>query len=380
MARVLQLVTRLAMRGVPRHVLDLAEGLAARGHAVEVVAGRSEPGEGSLWEEAGSRNIPVIWAPSLQRAVSPAADLAAFAALWQQIRQGHYEIVHTHISKAGLLGRLAARLAGTPAVLHTYHGQVGELSDGSIRSRIFLSGERLAARLSDGLIGVSQETVAGLLALGIGRPGQYTVIPNGIDLERFCPEAVDTRAPVKGDPLIGTIASLTPEKGVDLLIEAVPGLVSRHPGLRLCLVGDGPLRQALQAQARDLGVADRVEFAGNAADVRPYLAAFALFVLPSRREGMGRVLMEAMALGRPVLATRVGGIPELVRHGHSGWLVPPADPAALAEGIDALLRDAPRRQALARAGREAARHFGLEAMVARVEQLYGALLARKARS
>jgi len=305
--------------------------------------------------------------------------LAAFAALYHKIKQGRFQIVHTHISKAGILGRLAARCAGAPVVLHTFHGQVEELSDGSPRSRIFLACERLAARGADALIAVSQETAAGLQALGIGTPGQYVVIPNGIDLERFCPEAVRQQVSVAGAPLIGTIASLTPEKGIDLLLQAFAGLAGRHPGLRLCLVGDGPLRPALQEQARDLGLAGRVEFAGNVPDVRPYLAAFDLFVLPSRREGMGRVLLEAMALGRPVVAARAGGIPELVRHGHSGWLVPPEDPAALAAAIDALLREAPRREALARAGRETARQFGLEAMIAQVEQLYGALLAGKGR-
>lgn len=377
MARILQIVTRLAVRGVPRHVLDLSAGLIARGHAVEVIAGRSEPGEGSLFEEARSRNIPVESVESLQRAVAPGADLAAFAALFRKIRQSRCQIVHTHISKAGVLGRLAARLAGAPAVVHTFHGLVEEVGGHSIRSRLFLAGERLAARASDRLIAVSQDTADRLQAMGIGVPSQYAVIRNGIDLERFDPAAVRERAPVAGSPLIGTIASLTPEKGVDLLLEAVPGLAARYPGLRLCLVGDGPLRPALQEQAQRLGVADRVEFAGNVAEVRPYLAAFDLFVLSSRREGMGRVLLEAMAMSCPVVATRAGGIPELVRHGQNGYLVPPEDPAALKAAICELLQDPPQREALGQAGREAVRDFGLEGMIDRVEELYLELLARK---
>jgi glycosyltransferase involved in cell wall biosynthesis len=376
-ARVLQILTRLAVRGVPRHVLDLSAGLRERGHQVEVIAGRSEPGEGGLWEEARQRGIPATYLPSLRRALSPAADAAAFAGLYRLIARARPDVAHTHISKAGVLGRLAARLAGVPAVLHTYHGQVEELEGNSLKSRFLRAGERLVARRTDALIAVSGETAAGLRALGLGRADQYRVIRNGIDLERFAPDQGVLPVALPGSPLLGAVASFTPEKGLDLLLQALPGLSAHYPQLRLCLVGDGPLRPALEAQARTLGLAERVHFAGNAPDVRPYLLAFDLLVVPSRREGQGRVLMEAMALGRPVLAARVGGIPELVRHGHSGWLVPPGDPSALAQAIADLLGDPPRRAALAREGRaRAGREFGLEAMVRQVEELYLEVLAR----
>ncbi len=371
MARILQVLTRLAVRGVPRHVLDLSAGLLARGHQVEIIAGRSEPGEGSLWEEAERRQLPAIYLPALQRAVSPSADTAAFVGLYQKIRRTRPDLVHTHISKAGVLGRLAARLAGVPVVVHTYHGQVEELEGASLKSRLLRGGEKLAARRTDALIAVSGETAAGLEALGLGASHQYRVIRNGIDLEYFTPDLDAAPAVVPGSPLLGAIASLTPEKGLDLLLGALGSLAPRYPQLGLCVVGDGPLRGELEAQARGLGLEARVHFAGNVADVRPYLQAFDLLVVPSRREGQGRVLMEAMAMGRPVVAARVGGIPELVHHGHNGWLVPPEDPAALGQAIAALLDDAGLRTALAQEGRRGAeREFGLEQMVTQVEQLY----------
>ncbi|MCC7263632.1 MAG: glycosyltransferase family 4 protein [Candidatus Latescibacteria bacterium] len=376
MARILQILTRLAVRGVPRHVLDLSAGLLQRGHQVQLIAGQSEPGEGGLWEEAAQRGIPATYLPALRRALAPASDTAAFAALYRHIAHFRPDIVHTHISKAGVLGRVAARLAGVPVVVHTYHGQVEELEGASLRSRLLRAGERLAARRSDALVAVSGETAAALQKLGLGRPGQYRVIRNGVDLQRFSPRPGELPLGVTGAPLLGAIASLTAEKGLDLLLRALPPLLTAHPHLQLCLLGDGPLRAALQTLAHDLGVAGQVQFCGNVADVRPYLRAFDLFVLPSRREGYPQVLMEAMAMGRPVVAARVGGVPELVTHGQHGWLVTPGDPVALGEGIRRLLDHAEVRAALARAGCErASREFGLTTMVDQVEALYTELLA-----
>ncbi|MBM3277977.1 MAG: glycosyltransferase family 4 protein [Candidatus Handelsmanbacteria bacterium] len=376
MARILQLVTRLAVRGVPRHVLDLSEGLRHRGHQVEIVAGQSEPGEGELWEEARQRGIPTTFLPALRRPLSPAADAAAFAGLWRHLARTRPQLVHTHISKAGVLGRLAARLAGVPVVLHTYHGQVEEVEGRGPQGRLLRAAEALAASCSDALIAVSADTAAGLQALGVGRAGQYRLIRNGIDLERFAPQATPP-APVTGSPLLGSVASLTPEKGLELLIAALPSLAAMHPLLRLCIVGEGPLRPALEAQIRALGLEGRVDLAGNTPDVRPYLRAFDLVVTPSRREGQGRVLMEALALGRPVLAARVGGIPELIEHGQQGWLVPPEDPEALGQGAAHLLANPGLCAALAQRGRQRAlREFGLDTMIAQVEALYAELLGR----
>jgi len=376
-ARILQLLTRLAVRGVPRHVLDLSEGLRRRGHQVEIVAGQSEPGEGELWEEARQRGIPATFLPALRRPLSPAADAAAFAGLWRHLARTRPQLVHTHISKAGVLGRLAARLAGVPVVLHTYHGQVEEVEGRGPQSRLLRAAEALAARCSDALIAVSADTAAGLQALGVGRAGQYRLIRNGIDLERFAPQATPP-APVAGSPLLGSVASLTPEKGLELLIAALPSLAALHPRVRLCIVGEGPLRPALEAQIRALGLEGRVDLAGNTPDVRPYLRAFDLVVAPSRREGQGRVLMEALALGRPVLAARVGGIPELIAHGQQGWLVPPDDPEALGQGAAHLLANPGLCAALAQRGRQRAlREFGLDTMIAQVEALYAELLGRE---
>lgn len=376
--RVLQIVTRLAVRGVPRHVIELAAGLNRERFAVEVLAGRSEPGEGELWTEAEERGLKTWFVPALQRAVNPVADASAYTMLSRRIRQGQYDIVHTHISKAGILGRLAARRGDVPVVVHTYHGRVQELQGRSLKSRFFRACEQRAARWSQLLIAVSQATVGQCLDGGIGRIDQYRVIHNGIDLPRFLDyrEGMRPFAGPAGAPVVGAVGSLTAEKGVDVLLQTMPGLLGRYPRLQLCVVGDGPLRSQLQKMARELGIGEQVHFPGIVADVRTWLAHFDVLVAPSRREGLPTVLLEAMALGRPVVASRVGGIPEIVTDGVSGLLVPADVPDELGQAIDLLLRDKGKRLGMGQAGRErVVERFGLEEMLRQTESAYEELLA-----
>jgi glycosyltransferase involved in cell wall biosynthesis len=379
--RILQIVTRLAVRGVPRHVIDLAAGLDPRRYEVEVLAGRSEPGEGELWTEARERGLRTWHLPALQRAVDPAADLAAFVALYRRIRAGRYDIVHTHISKAGILGRLAARCAGVPVVIHTYHGQVEELGGRTCRSRFFRYCERRAARWTDLIVANSHDTARQCLARGIGTLSQYQVIHNGIDLAPFLDYGAAGPLPgIEGGPLLGTVGSLTPEKGLAVLMQAAASWVGRYPRLRICMVGDGVLRVPLGELARRLELGDRVVFPGIQRDVRPWLAAFDLLLMPSLHEGMGIALLEAMAMGKPVVASRTGGIPEVVVDGQTGLLVPPGDPEALAAAVDRLLRDEAARRRLGQAGQERVKQcFALEGMVRQLEAAYERLLSRKGR-
>ena len=382
MARIrdLQIVTRLAVRGVPRHVLAIAAGLDSERFAVEVLAGRSESGEGELWEEARMRGITTWRVPALQRPVNPLADTRALVAIYRQIRRGGYDIVHTHISKGGILGRLAARCAGVPVVVHTYHGRVEEVHGGSLKSRFFRSCERRAAAWSDVLIAVSEETARLCLRGGIGVTDQYRVIHNGIDLRYFIDyRSVDqTRPNVEGGPIIGTIGSLKGEKGLDVLLRALPGLVRRYPRIQLCAIGDGPLRAPLLEKAQQLGIGDRVHFPGIVADVRPWLALFDLFVTPSIREGLPTVLLEAMAMGCPVVASRVGGVPEIICDGENGLLVPAGEPAPLEEAIGQLAGNGELRSRMGEAGRRrVVGEFGQERMLERLEEEYEQLLAAR---
>ncbi len=376
--RVLQIVTRLAIRGVPRHVLNLAAGLDKQRYETLVLAGRSDPGEGSMLENAKSQGISIAEEPLLQRRVDPLVDARAFAAIYKLMRSRNFHVVHTHISKAGFLGRLAARCAGVPVIVHTYHGWVQELNTRNVAGRIFLRCEKLGARISDALIAVGDNVIGNAQENGVGKPSQYSVVPNGIDLESFAAKVPSAVGLVEGAPVIGTVGSLTPEKGFSVLLDAMPSVVERFPQATLYIIGDGPLRSALEQQGRERALAGAVRFVGGVDDIRPWLQSFDLFVQPSLHEGQGIALMEAMASGRPVIASRVGGIPEVVIDNETGILVPPGDPEALAASICALGADERRRRQLAAIGRARVRsQYPLERMIRGVEEIYETLLADK---
>lgn len=376
-AKVLQVITRLALRGVPRHVLELADALDRSRFDVEVLAGSSDPLEGSLWSEARERGIRTLYVADLQRAVHPLRDARALRSVHGLIERGGYDLVHTHISKAGIVGRAAARRAGVPVIVHTYHGSVAEVHGPSPLSWAFRLCERMAARWTDRLLAVSQAAVRTCLGNGIGRPEQYRVIHNGIDPEAFRPRPAARVPELPGrGPVIGTVGSLTREKGMDLLLAAASRLRPCRPDLRLCVVGDGVERQRLERQVRASGLQDTVFFAGAQADVRPWLASADVFALASRAEGLPGAMLEAMAMERPVVATRVGGIPEAAVDGVSGLLVPPEDPEALAVALERLLADAPLRERMGREGRQrVCAEFTVARMVERVAEEYERLLA-----
>ena len=380
--RVLQVVTRLVLRGVPYHVLEVAAGLDPKRYEVDILAGQSEPGEDSLWEEAQARGVRTIRVESLKRAIDPWAEVPALAAIYKQIRHGRYDIVHTHISKAGLLGRLAAKLAGTSVIVHTYHGMIRELADLSFKGRLLTNCEKWVASMADALITISHAEAERLKAKGVGYKEAYRVIYNGIDLSHFNIEAIEANDLVENDQRfsIGYIGSLTPEKGVDILLGSMAVLKERCPNIRLYIVGEGYLLEQLKEQATNLDLGDVVRFVGGVRDVRPWLKAFDVLVVPSRSEGLPYVVIETLAMQRPVVASNVGGIPEIIGTSDAGILVPIGDVEGFACAIEKLLQDVVLRCTMGKTGRvQVERYFNRERMLDQVDQLYTELLEGKGR-
>ena len=373
--RVLHIVTRLAVRGVPRHVLDMASGLDRERFEVEVLTGSIEKGEGDLSAQVRERGLVLHRVPSLQREIDLFRDIRAQRSIFRIVANGSYDIVHTHISKAGILGRLAARWAKVPVVLHTYHGLVDEVISSSIKGEIFRFCERRAAGWSDALVAVSGHVARQWQDISVGMGEQYRVVPNGIDTDYF---ARAEGLALTGDPRLVVVASLTREKGIDVLLRAMSSVIAEFPGSELYVVGDGPLRSSLEGLASELNLHSGVHFVGIQSDVRPYLAACDLALLPSLREGFGLVAVEAMAVGRAVVASHTGGIPEVVIAGETGLLVPPGDDQALADAVISLLKNPERRREMARAGSiRAERDFSLERALASLQALYEELLATR---
>lgn len=383
--KVIHVITRLDRGGSAQNTLLTALGHDRRRFEPLVVAGVAGRWNDQGGDEAAEENhrrldeAGVRWlvVPPLTREIHPGKDLAALRRLTALFREEGPAIVHTHTSKAGVLGRLAARRAGVPVVVHTPHGHVFYGHFGRAASLAFLLVERWLARRTSWMIALTEAERDEHLALGVGRADRFAVVPSGIDLERFrraaaLPRLVPEGLSIpEGAVLVGSVGWLTPVKGHRALIEAVARLKDEHPRLHLLLVGSGELREEYGRLAVSLGLGGRVHLPGARRDIPECLAAMDLFVLPSLNEGMGRALIEAMAAARPVIASRVGGVPAIVEHGVTGLLVPPGDPAALAEAIGGLLRDPGRARMLGAAAALAiGERFGSTAMVRAVERVY----------
>ena len=293
---------------------------------------------------ARRRGVELLDVPALGREVG-FRDVAALARLWRVIRARRPAILHTHTSKAGFVGRLAARVAGVPAVIHQPHGHIFYGYYGPRRTAFYVALERLAARWTDRIVTLTELGIDEHLARGIGRRAQYRTVPSGVptaELRAAAPTrgAARVRLGLSDDAFVVVgLGRLVPVKGFDLLLAALPALAAAVPSARVVFVGEGPERAALEAQAVGLGVRGRVLFTGATPDIAVCLAAADVLAAPSRNEGMGRALVEAMALGVAVVGAEVGGIPAVVADGETGWLVPPGDTAALAAALVELGRD-----------------------------------------
>jgi glycosyltransferase involved in cell wall biosynthesis len=343
-----------------------------------LVAGRPGPGEGSFEGLAREYGARLELLPSLSPAIDPRADLRSLAALRSIMRSFRPHIVNTHTAKAGALGRTAALLAGRPRplIVHTYHGHVLEGYFGAGLTAAYRAIERGLARYSDRLVGVSQATVDDLVRLGVARRERFSVIPLGLDLERFL--ALDPPADGDGDDdaVVLYAGRLVPIKRVDLLLRALARARGAGAALRLVVLGDGELRPELERLARDLGIAAAVDFLGYREDVLPHLAAADLAVLSSANEGTPVALIEAAAAARPLVGTRVGGVGDVVAPG-AGTLVESGDEEGLANALAQLARDPALRRAMGARAREHVRErYGAERLLADVDALYRELLAQ----
>jgi glycosyltransferase involved in cell wall biosynthesis len=381
-------IARLNMGGPALHVSYLSAGLRGRGYETTLVAGNVSPGEQSMAYVAEEQGVPVLLMPHLHREISPLQDLLATFRLARMIREQRPHIIHTHTAKAGAIGRFAAVLAGKarpPIVVHTFHGHVLRGYFGRYRTAIFRGLERMLARVADTLIAVSPEVRDDLVALGVVPPEKFTVIRLGIELDERVAAAEEARRRTRrimGVPdhrfLVGWIGRMTGVKrGADVL-RAFRLLRDQGIDATLCMVGDGPERGQLEQLAGELGLMHDCLFAGYQEDVGPFFASFDAFVLPSANEGTPVTAIESLASGCPVVATRVGGVPDVVEEGVDGFMVEPGDLDALADRLARLAADPELRARMGAAGRERIPpRYGVERLIDDVDGLYRTLLARK---
>ncbi len=379
---VLHIITRLIVGGAQENTMLTAALLDPDRYAVDIVSGPQTGSEGSLIEEVRAHGIPLTIEPALVREVNPLKDLQALFRLTGFIRRGRYTIVHTHSSKAGILGRWAARLAGTPVIVHTVHGWGHHERQHPLVRRFYILLERATARITDKLIVVSPRNTEKGLADGIGTPEKYITIRSGIELDRFLKptrprEAVREELGIPPDvPVVGTVTRLSPQKAPLDFVDAAAHVAARRPDVHFVIVGDGPLRAEMEAAIAVRSLTDRVHLTGLRRDVPDLMHSFDVFALTSLWEGLPRVLPQAMTTGLPIVATAVDGNAEAVTDGVNGFLTPPGDPQAMAAALLRLLEDSVLARRMGEAGRRKAGEFSAHRMVSDIAALYDTLLAK----
>ena len=386
---MLRAIARLNMGGPTLHVSYLSAGLRERGYETMLVAGSVGQGEQSMAYVAEELGVPVVTIPHLHREISPVRDLLATWRLARIIRAERPTILHTHTAKAGAVGRAAALLAGRsrpPIIVHTFHGHVLRGYFGRFWSGFFRRLERLLARITDALVAVSPEVRDELVALGVAPASKFRVIRLGIELDTRVSTDADARADtrrVMGIPddrfVVGWIGRMTGVKRTDVVLRGFRALRDQGVDAVLCMVGDGPDRGPVEELAGELGIVRDCLFTGYQEDVGPFFAAFDVFVLPSGNEGTPVTAIEALASGCPVVATRVGGVPDVVDDGEDGFLVAPAAVDELASRLTDLARDPELRARMGAAGRARMQtRYAVDRLVGDVDRLYRELLERKA--
>ncbi len=330
--------------------------------------------------EAKTQGVKVTPLPSMVRSINPVKDFWALLSLVRLIIEERPTIVHTHSSKAGLLGRLAAKIAGVPHIVHTPHGHVFYGHFGFLASKIFLRVEKVFSRITDRIVALTDGEKNDYEKLSVCPSEKLLKIHSGVDVAQYMKpngNMVEKRRSLgldQNEAVIGFVGWLLPIKGPEYLIKAMEYVWPEHPEASLVFVGKGDLDVDLRAQALRMNANGKVKFLGWRDDINEIMPVFDMLVLPSLNEGMGRVLVEAMAAGKPVVASRVGGIPDLVRHDETGYLVPPADEEALANGIKKLLDDPEKAWEMGQQGKEYCRQFSLEAMIEKLDDLYSGLI------
>ncbi|HEX4824908.1 MAG TPA: glycosyltransferase family 4 protein [Candidatus Polarisedimenticolaceae bacterium] len=376
---IVHLVTRLELGGAQQNTVYCVRHHDRRRFRVALWAGEG----GRLDDETRAiGDADVRFLPWLRHPIDPVHDAYAIARLAAMMAD--VDLVHTHSSKAGILGRLAARAAGVRAVVHTVHGWSFNDTQTPATRRGFVELERAAARMTGALVCVSASDRAKGLALGIGEPSQYHLIRSGIDpvaYEAGPGERERSRAALgfaADDVVVGSVGNLKPQKGPLDFVEAARLIHAAAPRARFFIAGDGELRSEVEAAIERGGLQGVIRLLGWRDDVRALLAAADIFLLTSLFEGLPRGVLQAMAAGLPVVATDTGGTAEVIREGETGHLVPAGRPKAASSAVVPLVLDRRLRERMGGAGRAAlGEEFDIRRMLFEVEALYDDLLERR---
>ncbi|MBF0571562.1 MAG: glycosyltransferase family 4 protein [Candidatus Omnitrophica bacterium] len=377
--KVLHIITRLDRGGSSINTIETVSRLDPNKFEAFLISGCTNDPDGSIEASLKMKNIRYVFFTDLQREISVWKDIKAYFKLYNFIKRGRFDIVHTHSSKAGILGRWAAKYAGVKRIIHTPHGHIFYGYFGPIQTALFIWLERTTALITDKIITLTNRGKQEHIDFKIAACDKFVTIYSGIDpqaktvfnsqekKEQFKEQ---WHIPQKSF-IFGYVGRLDPIKGISYLVDAISRMVRQYPQSHLLLVGDGSERQKLRQKSDALGLNNHISFVGFQKEPDRFIECMDVFVLASLNEGMGRAILEAMAYGKPVIATKVGGVPELVEDGLSGLLVPARDTDAFVAAMIRLIKD---RELLQGMGGQAkvrvGDNFSLDKMVRDIEHLY----------
>lgn len=378
----MRVIARLNVGGPAIHTVLLTQLLNPQRFASTLVIGKVSPSEGDMSYLAQEKGVEPYIIPELGREIHWRNDLIVLWKLFRVMRRMRPTIVHTHTAKAGMLGRLAAKLAGVPVVVHTFHGHVFHGYFSPLKTGIFLGIERFLSKFTNALVTVSPKQREEILSYGIGHPGKVEAIDLGLELQRFV-EGSGVKGGLRQElgidsesPLVGIVGRLVPVKNHRLFLEAAQQVLAQTPDVHFAILGDGELRDELQRYAADLRIASNVHFLGFRPNSPEMFVDLDVVALSSLNEGTPVTLIEAMAAGKPVVSTDVGGVSDVVVHNVAGFLVPSQDSAALAQGLQRMLSlPTAERAAMGQAGcQHVYPKYDISTLTHRIEQLYTSLL------
>ncbi|MFQ5707897.1 MAG: glycosyltransferase family 4 protein [bacterium] len=378
--RVLHIITNLPVGGAQDNTLITVERLNREKYDVSLICSS----EGHWVRRAlQMQDLNLIFVDELTRKIQTLYDMIALWRIYKIIKKGQFTIVHTHSSKPGFIGRIAAKLAGVPIIIHTIHGFPFHDFMSPAVKRFYIYIERFLSKLSDKLITVSTLNLEKAVRLKLAERENFVNVYSGIDFDKF-DVSVDVEAKkrelgiLNGEKIVGMVGRFSQQKAPLDFIRAIPEVLKQRNNVRFVLVGDGELKQDMYELAEKLDIDSKIMFMGFREDVPELLRVLDVFVLTSLWEGLGRSLTEAMYTGRPIVATDVEGVPELVKNGKTGILVQPQDVHSIAQGILELLSDRELSRQLGQAAKQKiSDEFDAEHMVTDLEEVYRQVLDSK---
>ena len=382
---ICHVITRMIVGGAQENTLFSCIGQLRAGNRVVLVTGPSPGPEGELLSRISVPDLEVVTIDEMVREISPLKDFKAYCKLKKYFKQEKFDVVHTHSSKAGVIGRLAAQAAGVPCIVHTVHGQAFHEYEKPWKNFIYKLSERIAARPSDRIYAVAQAMIDQCIKARIAPPEKYQVVYSGMDIGTFLnaerSEELRSRLNIPADAkVIATLARLFELKGYDDVLKGFPLVLKSVPQAHLLIIGDGILRKSLEAEAVEKGFADRVHFAGliSPDKVPEYLIQADILWHLSLREGLPRSVVQALACGIPACGYQLDGTPEVIHNGETGCCVPPRDVESIVKGTLEFLQDPEKAQKAAAAGKALVRErFDKERMAKILLEDYIAVLKRK---